>query len=168
MTSSRFWLGLSPSQLPGTQWLLQPPSEIAALMPVSNPTRPLGWSMTHMLTGMVMSRCFSLGTVGISPVMAKGPNMPLVVQYTCLTCANTADEPNTHRRPSSAATMPFFIWDPPRILRWLVVLDTCTAGSSFHTFRGFVVFSPHDHSGARGTAPAQCARSDSARQCATR
>jgi [protein-PII] uridylyltransferase len=55
-------------------------SDTATLLPVSNTTRPLGWSMIHMLTGMVTSRCFSLGTVGINPVIGKGPNMPLVVQ----------------------------------------------------------------------------------------
>jgi len=40
-----------PVTVAGTQWLLQPPSEIAALLPVSKTTRPFGWSITHMLTG---------------------------------------------------------------------------------------------------------------------
>src|SRR4249920_2633880 len=83
---------------------------MATLLPVSNTTRPFGWSMIHMLTGMVTSRCFSFGTVGIRPVIGNGPNMPLVVQYTPLTCANTADEPTRHSKPSSAAAIPdFFI-----------------------------------------------------------
>ena len=56
MTSARFWLGFRKSQLPGAQYFLQLsiPSEIAALLPVSNTTRPFGWSRTHMLTGMVI------------------------------------------------------------------------------------------------------------------
>ena len=70
------------TQLPGAQYFLQlsAPSEIATLLPVSNTIRPFGWSITHMLTGIVISRCFSFGTVGIKPVMGKGPNLPLVVQ----------------------------------------------------------------------------------------
>jgi hypothetical protein len=36
--------------------------------------------MTHMLTGIVMLRSFSFGTLGIRSVMGKGPNIPLVVQ----------------------------------------------------------------------------------------
>ena len=42
MTSSRFWLGFRPSQLPGAQCCLHPPSEIATLFPVSKMTRPFG------------------------------------------------------------------------------------------------------------------------------
>src|SRR2546427_1254027 len=82
MTSSRFWLGLRKSQLPATQWLLHAPSETAALFPVSKTASPFGWSMTHMLIGIVMSRALSFGSDGISPWMLNGPNMPLVVQYT--------------------------------------------------------------------------------------
>src|SRR5262245_5133803 len=67
-----------------------------------------------MLTGIVTSRCFSLGTVGIRPVIGKGPKKPLVVQYTPLTCADTAEEPKAHTPPSNAAAMTaFFICASP-------------------------------------------------------
>src|SRR5256712_13863690 len=107
MTSSRFWLGLRKSQLPATQWLLHAPSETAALLPVSKTTRPFGWSMTHMLIGIVMSRAFSFGIDGISPWMLNGPNMPLVVQNT-FTCANAADG-TMHSMPSTTAAIPSFL-----------------------------------------------------------
>src|SRR5690242_17122566 len=98
------------SQKPADQYERQLPSDTATLLPVSNTTRPFGWSMIHMLTGMVTSRCFSFGTLGMRAVIGNGPNMPLVVQYTCLTCANTADEPAMQNSPSSAAKIPdFFI-----------------------------------------------------------
>ena len=81
------------------------PSATAALFPVSYTTSPFGWSMTHMLIGITMSRSLSFGMVGIRPDILKGPNLPLVVQYTPLTCANPADG-MTHSMPSSAATNP--------------------------------------------------------------
>ena len=108
MTSARFWLGLRKSQLPATQCVLHWPSEIATLLPVSNTTRPFGWSMTHMLTGMVMSRAFSLGTRGIRSVMWKGPNKPLVAQYTPLTWARASEGPAS-TNPSSAAAIASFL-----------------------------------------------------------
>src|SRR5690242_8400424 len=82
---------------------------MATLLPVSNTTRPFGWSMIHMLIGMVTSRCFSLGTVGIRPVIGKGPAKPLVVQYTPLTCADTIAELAAHIKPSAAATTVAFL-----------------------------------------------------------
>ncbi len=36
--------------------------------------------MTHMLTGIVMSRAFSFGILGISPWMLNGPKSPLLAQ----------------------------------------------------------------------------------------
>src|SRR3989441_7441024 len=117
MTSSRFWLGLRKSQLPATQWLLHAPSEIAALFPVSKTTRPFGWSMTHMLIGIVMSRAFSFGRDGTSPWMLNGPNVPLVVKNT-FTCADAVDG-TMHSMPSSTAAIPSFLMaSSPRSGSW--------------------------------------------------
>src|SRR5687767_1729467 len=91
MTSSRFWLGFRKSQLPAAQCFLHCPSETATLLPVSKTMRPFGWSMTHMLTGMVTSRAFSFGTLGMSPWMLNGPKKPLAVQYTPRTWASAAE-----------------------------------------------------------------------------
>ena len=129
MTSSRFWLGLRKSQLPATQWLLHAPSETAALLPVSKTTRPFGWSMTHMLIGIVMSRAFSFGIDGISPWMLNGPNMPLVVQNT-FTCANAADG-TMHSMPSTTAAIPSFLMaSSPQ--SWFVVVRTLVPDLSTH------------------------------------
>src|SRR5215510_11788726 len=120
MTSSRFWLGLRPSQLPATQWDLQPPSEIVTLFPVSKTTRPLGWSMTHMLTGIVMLRAFSFGTLGIRSVIGKGPNIPLVVQYRPLTCASAGEE-RVNTKATSAATIPSFLMDRSPLISYVTI-----------------------------------------------
>src|SRR6185436_8965130 len=130
MTSARVWLGFRKSQLPGAQYFLQLsiPSETATLLSVSNTTRPFGWSSTHMLTGMVMSRALSTGRAGIRPRMSNGPNMPLVVQYSF--CANVADEPKVHSRPSSvAARTDFFMVLTPPVLM-VIRVPTRTADFS--------------------------------------
>src|SRR4029077_17663512 len=59
-----------------------------------------------MLTGMVIWRDFSTGRAGIRPLISKGPNMPLVVQYSF--CANAPDDAAMNSMPNSAATMPDF------------------------------------------------------------
>src|SRR5689334_15675972 len=66
--------------------------------------------MIHMLTGIVTSRALSFGTLGIKSVIGNGPNIPLVVQYICLTCA-VAGEWRVNNRAASAATIPSFLMD---------------------------------------------------------
>src|SRR5688572_13989314 len=116
MTSSRFWLGLRKSQLPAAQCALHLPSEIALLLPVSKTTSPFGWSMTHMLIGMVTSRAFSFGTVGISPVMLNGPKKPLEVQNTFTwgaACVSPEDgRSSVIESDRSAATIPSLFMIP--------------------------------------------------------
>src|SRR5438876_4289163 len=75
-------------------------------------TRPLGWSMIHMLTGITTSRFFSLGRDGTSAWRGNGPNLPLVVQY-ALTCG--AWEKADGTRPSiesNATDTPSFLISP--------------------------------------------------------
>src|ERR1700682_876266 len=62
--------------------------------------------MTHMLTGIVTSRDFSFGRLGIrTSLRSNGPKKPLVVQYRPLTCASAGDS-RVNTMASSAATIP--------------------------------------------------------------
>src|SRR5689334_10638041 len=65
--------------------------------------------MIHMLTGNLMSRSLSLGSVGITVVMGKGPKKPLVAQNT-LACPNAVPEHKTHNAPTSTATIPCLLF----------------------------------------------------------
>jgi hypothetical protein len=62
--------------------------------------------MIHMLTGICTSRCFSFGSVGMSPTAGTGRTGPLEAQYNCLTCATATDDPTRHSTPSNAAAIP--------------------------------------------------------------
>src|SRR5258706_12573091 len=75
-----------------------------------------------MLTGMVIWRDFSTGRAGIRPLISKGPNMPLVVQYSF--CANAPDDAAINSMPSNAATMPdfFMVLIPPWNFRVVLCL----------------------------------------------
>src|SRR5688572_10437419 len=60
--------------------------------------------MIHMLTGIVTSRAFSFGMLGMRPWMLNGPKKPLVVQYTPLTWARAGE--GSSDNPRSATTRP--------------------------------------------------------------
>src|SRR4051794_9423322 len=101
---------------------------IATLLPVSNTTSPLGWSIIHILIGNLMSRALSLGSVGMTVVIGNGPEKPLVVQNT-LACADAVTDSKRHSVPNNSAAIPdVFI---PFASQWIELLIVPLLATSF-------------------------------------